>query len=191
MSVSHTPGFPHHGPYCQPHWPLERTGEMAECRDSQPPTQGHQQPTGPEPAATRWPQKRSDGAKPDTELQSQSYKLPLKSYKHLSMQSWSFAKLLGDLIEKGVAWKFYYLSWEFQVRLETLVDTGADITLMSNQLFKEVEEHIKRTSRTLHLQKCAMNIQAYSQTGLRLERVAPIYLTVGPKSLVHPVQRCE
>ena len=97
-------------------------------------------------------------------------------------------QLLGDLIEKGVARKFYLsITLEHHVKLEALVDTGADITLMSTQLLEEIQERTKRTSGTLRLQKCALNVQAYSHTGLRLEQVAPVHLTVRPMSLIHPV----
>ncbi len=58
---------------------------------------------------------------------------------------------------------------------------------MSTELLKEVQERTKRTNRTLKLQRCELNVQAYSHTGLQLKHVAPIHLTVGPMDLVHPV----
>ncbi len=64
---------------------------------------------------------------------------------------------------------------------------GADITLISTELLKEVQERTKRTNGTLKLQRCKINLQAYSHSGLQLKHVAPIYLTVGPMDLVHPV----
>ncbi len=64
---------------------------------------------------------------------------------------------------------------------------GADITQMSTELLKEVQERMKRTTGTLKLQSCELNLQAYSHTGLQLKHVAPIQLTVGPMDLVHPV----
>ncbi len=64
---------------------------------------------------------------------------------------------------------------------------GADITLMSTKLLEEVQERTKRTNRTLKLQRCELNLQAYSHMGLDLKHVAPIHLTVGPMDFVHPV----
>ncbi len=58
---------------------------------------------------------------------------------------------------------------------------------MSRELLKEVQERTKRTNGTLKLQRCELNLQAYSHTGLQLKHVAPIHLTVGPMDLVHPV----
>lgn len=76
-------------------------------------------------------------------------------------------QLLGNVIEKEVARKFdLCISLEHQVRLEAPIHTGANITMMSNQLFKEVQESTKRTSRTLQLQRCTLTIQEYSKTGL-------------------------
>ncbi len=97
-------------------------------------------------------------------------------------------QLLGDLIEKGIARNFYLsIIIERHIRVEALLDTGADITLMSTELLKEVQEGTKRTNGTLKLQRCELNVQAYSHTGLQLKHVAPIHLTVGPMDFVHPV----
>ncbi len=97
-------------------------------------------------------------------------------------------QLLGDLIEKGIAKKFYLsIIIERHIRVEALLDTGADITLMSTELLEEVQERSKRTNRTLKLQRSELNLQAYSHTGLQLKHVAPMHLTVGSMDLVHPV----
>ncbi len=58
---------------------------------------------------------------------------------------------------------------------------------MSTELLKEVQERTKRTNGTLKLQRCELNLQAYSHMGLQLKHMAPIHLTVGPMDLVHPV----
>ncbi len=48
-------------------------------------------------------------------------------------------QVLGDLIEKGIARKFYLsIIIERRIRVEALLDTGADITLMSTELLEEV-----------------------------------------------------
>ncbi len=97
-------------------------------------------------------------------------------------------QLLDDLLEKGIAGKFYLpIIIERHIRVEAFLDTGADITLMSTELLKEVQERTKRSNRTLNLQRCELNVQAYSHTGLQLKHVAPIHLTVGPMDFVHPV----
>ncbi|RXN14959.1 NYNRIN-like protein [Labeo rohita] len=97
-------------------------------------------------------------------------------------------RLLGNLIERGVAKKLYLvITLEKEVRLEALVDTGADLTLMSSQLFDRLQTEAKRQNRTLKYQQCVLNVQSYSQNEVQLEQVAPIHLTIGPMSLVHPV----
>ncbi len=62
--------------------------------------------------------------------------------------------VLGDLIEKGIARKFY-LSIIERHRVEALLDTGADITLMSTELLKELltctDSNYGRLSFTCHL----------------------------------------
>ncbi|KAF4100048.1 hypothetical protein G5714_018244 [Onychostoma macrolepis] len=64
---------------------------------------------------------------------------------------------------------------------------GAEITLMSAKLLEEVQEGAKRTNRTLKLQRCELNLQAYSHTGLRLKHMAPIHLIVGSMDLIHTI----
>ncbi|RXN39364.1 gag-pol fusion [Labeo rohita] len=97
-------------------------------------------------------------------------------------------RLLGNLIERGVAKKLYLvITLEKEVRLEALVDTGAYLTLMSSQLFNRLQTEAKRQNRTLKYQQCVLNVQSYSQNEVQLEQVAPIHLTIGPMSLVHPV----
>ncbi len=70
---------------------------------------------------------------------------------------------------------------------EALLDTGAGITLMAAELLEEVQERTKSTNRTLKLQRCELNLQAYSLTSLQLKHVAPIHLKVGSMDFVHPV----
>ena len=96
-------------------------------------------------------------------------------------------QLLGDLIENGIARKFYLSIIERHIKVEALLDTGADITLMSTELLEEIQERTKRSNSTLKLQRCELNLHAYSHTGLQLKHVAPIHLTVGPMNLIHPV----
>ncbi len=77
-------------------------------------------------------------------------------------------QFLGDLIEKGIARKFYLsIIIERHIRFEAHLDTGADITLMSTELLKEVQEGTKRANGTLKLQRCELNskhtpIRAYN-----------------------------
>ncbi|KAK9963481.1 hypothetical protein ABG768_006663, partial [Culter alburnus] len=58
---------------------------------------------------------------------------------------------------------------------------------MSTELLEEVQSRTKRSNGTFKLQRCELNLQAYSYTGLQLKHVAPTHLTVGPMNLVHPV----
>ncbi|KAL1274378.1 hypothetical protein QQF64_027192 [Cirrhinus molitorella] len=74
-------------------------------------------------------------------------------------------QLLGDLIERGIARKFYLsIIIERHIKVEALLDTGADITLMSTKLLEEIQERTKGTNATLRLQRCELNLQAYSHT---------------------------
>ncbi|KAL1258980.1 hypothetical protein QQF64_009557 [Cirrhinus molitorella] len=58
---------------------------------------------------------------------------------------------------------------------------------MSSQLFDRLQTEAKRQNQTLKYQRCVLNVQSYSQNEVQLEQVAPIHLTIGPMSVVHPV----
>ncbi|KAI5086431.1 hypothetical protein C0J45_24007 [Silurus meridionalis] len=97
-------------------------------------------------------------------------------------------RLLGNLLERGMGKKLYLaITVENELRLEALVDTGADLTLMSTQLFYRLQVEAKRQNRTLKTQKCALNVQSYSQNEVKLEQIAPIHLTIGPMSVLDSV----
>ncbi len=130
---------------------------------------------------------------------------PTNELKFLKVLSWSSATppnntrsvltsclshpKLQSLNSYAISLRKVYLSIiiERHIRVEALLDTGADITLMSTELLEEIQERTKRTNRTLKLQMCELNLQAYSHMGLQLKHVAPTHLTVGPMDLFHPV----
>ncbi len=97
-------------------------------------------------------------------------------------------QFLGDLIEKGYARKFYLsIIIERHLRVGALLDMRNGITLMSAELPEEVQETTKWTNRTLKLQRCELNLQAYSHWGLQLKHVSSIHLKLGSMDLIHPV----
>ncbi|XP_048858483.1 uncharacterized protein LOC125725659 [Brienomyrus brachyistius] len=72
-------------------------------------------------------------------------------------------QLLGDLVERGVAKKFYLsITLEDVLTLEALIDTAADITLMSASLFCQVQHLSAQKNKTLQPRKCSLDVQAYS-----------------------------
>ena len=99
-----------------------------------------------------------------------------------------FRQLLGHLKEKGLARKFYLTTvLERLVTCEALLDTAADITLMSAALFNALKTAITNPNMTVKLQQCAIQVQAYSTVGTQMQGVAPIHLTIGPTEVVHPI----
>lgn len=63
-------------------------------------------------------------------------------------------QLLGELWEKGVARKFYLnTTVERTLNCQALINTAADITLMSSELFYKLLEVMKKLHRTLKLQR--------------------------------------
>ncbi|KAF7643479.1 hypothetical protein LDENG_00238730, partial [Lucifuga dentata] len=99
-----------------------------------------------------------------------------------------FQQFLCNLIERGVARKFYLsttLEQEFQY--EALLDTGADITLISSALFSKLQTVARKANRDLELYPQSLEIQAYSSMSTTLSAIALIHITIGPMSLIHPV----
>ncbi|MDQ9555927.1 hypothetical protein, partial [Serratia marcescens] len=67
---------------------------------------------------------------------------------------------------------------ENDVRSEALVDTRADLTLTSSDLFERPRAEAKRQNQTLKSQRCELNVQSYSQNEVQLEQIAPIHRTI-------------
>lgn len=79
------------------------------------------------------------------------------------------------------------LTLEKEVKLEALIDTGSDLTVISAQLFEKLRLETKRQNRTLESHTCELNVQSYNQDDIWFDQVASIHLTIGPTSLTHPV----
>ncbi|CAJ1081240.1 hypothetical protein LDENG_00238730%2C partial [Xyrichtys novacula] len=74
-----------------------------------------------------------------------------------------FLQFLCKLTEKGIAQKFYVNTvLENELQHEALLDTAADITLMSSTLFNRLRNMVQQSNRDIKLQPCAMEIRPYS-----------------------------
>lgn len=97
-------------------------------------------------------------------------------------------QLLRNLIEKGVAKRFYLaITLEDVVILKALVDTTADITLMSTSLFTRLQNLAAPRNKTLRTRECSLDIQNYSAVGTWMNQVIPIHLSIGPMQLMDPM----
>lgn len=97
-------------------------------------------------------------------------------------------QLIGVLRKKGVAQKFYLNTMvKRTLDCEALIDTAADITLRSSELFDKLLEVMKKSHRTLKRQRCALDIQPYSLVGTQIQWMAPIHLSIDPMEVVHPI----
>ncbi|KAL7384009.1 hypothetical protein ABVT39_022583 [Epinephelus coioides] len=101
-----------------------------------------------------------------------------------------FQQFLCHLTEKGDARKFY-LSMTLENELhevhEALLDTAADITLMSATLFNTLRAIAHRSNKELKLQTCSLKVQPYGLHSTTLKVMTLVQLTIGPMTLVHPV----
>ncbi|CAJ1074322.1 hypothetical protein NFI96_013771 [Xyrichtys novacula] len=85
-----------------------------------------------------------------------------------------FLQFLRNLTEKGIAQKFYINTiLENELQHEALLDTAADITLMSSTLFNRLRNLVQQSNRDIKLQPCAMEIRPYSTDNL-LKRFEPL-----------------
>ena len=99
-----------------------------------------------------------------------------------------YRQVVGRLTEKGVAKKFYLaVTLEDQLTHDALVDTAADITLMSPRVFYNLKEVALRAGSALKAKPCNLNVQAYSTQGTMMSGVVLIKIAIGPLVLVHPV----
>lgn len=97
-------------------------------------------------------------------------------------------QFLGNLTEKGVAKKFYLtLGLEGVLTHDALLDTAADVTLMSASLFQELRLAANRANKDLKLQPCILDVRPYADTNTTLSAMSLIQLSIGPMTLIHPV----
>ncbi|KAL7399981.1 hypothetical protein ABVT39_004798 [Epinephelus coioides] len=94
----------------------------------------------------------------------------------------------NDSRKKGVAHKFYLsMTLEDELVHEALLDTAADITLMSATLFNTLRAIARRSNKELKLQACSLEVQPYGPHSTTLKVMALVQLTIRPMTLVHPV----
>ncbi|XP_077361941.1 uncharacterized protein LOC144006779 [Festucalex cinctus] len=101
-----------------------------------------------------------------------------------------FKQVLGNLKIKGASRKFYLrTTLEQTLDYDALVDPGADITVMSNTLFNQLQAMLKNSGRTLRVNHCSLEIGAFALTNTHLDSMATLHWTIGPHKLVHPRRR--
>ncbi|KAL7399539.1 hypothetical protein ABVT39_026153 [Epinephelus coioides] len=99
-----------------------------------------------------------------------------------------FQQFLCHLTEKGVARKFYLsVTLKDELVHEALLDTAADITLMSMTLFNTMRATARPSNKELKLQTCFFEVQPYGPHSTTLKVMALVQLTIGPMTLFHPV----
>ena len=95
---------------------------------------------------------------------------------------------LGNLIEEKKTSKLYLpITLEQNVKLEALVDTGADITMIPPSMFEELNRADRQTNRKLKPQQCDLEIRTVSAVSTPVNLCVQLLITIGPLRLTHPV----
>ena len=98
-----------------------------------------------------------------------------------------FHKFLANLKQQGRAKKYYLeVKMEGEITQDGLVDTAADISLISAKLFHFLHERSSQAHRELKLCKNPVNLQAYTTAVTKLDQIALCHIQIGDMSLVHP-----
>ncbi|CAJ1053308.1 hypothetical protein NFI96_013771 [Xyrichtys novacula] len=98
-----------------------------------------------------------------------------------------FLQFLCNLTEKGIAQKFNINTvLENELQHEALLDTAADITLMSSTLYNHLRNMVQ-SNRDIKLQPCAMEIRTYSADSMTLKTMTMLNISIGPMNIMHPV----
>ncbi|XP_061606806.1 angiomotin-like protein 1 isoform X5 [Phyllopteryx taeniolatus] len=134
---------------------------------------------GPKPSSTIRP--RESPTMPCDSLNDFSYLSNNKDKK-------PFRRLLGKLTVNDTSGKFYLTSTlERTFQYDGLVDTAADITVMSEDLFDLLRDKVQQDSHTLNLQHCEMTIRSLALVNTHLSSRVWLHWTIGPHSIIHPV----
>ena len=97
-------------------------------------------------------------------------------------------QFICHLTEKGSTRKFYLsLTLEGVVTCDALLDTAADVTIMSTALFQRLRLIANQTNNDLETRPCSLKLRPFSHETITLTTVSLVQLSVGPMKLVHPV----
>ena len=99
-----------------------------------------------------------------------------------------FLQFLGHLIQKGNAKRIYTtVLIKNGLYLDTLLDTGSEISLMCTDTFAEVTHMMQSTGRRLQVEACDINITSYTQDQAPITQRAWLEFTFQDMKMVHPV----
>ena len=99
-----------------------------------------------------------------------------------------FRQFLCDLKRKGPGRKLYLTTMlEDSLACDALVDTAADLTVMSWSLYEQLHENSQRNNKYLKFDHCEMKVTGFTENETQLDRLILIKFNVGPMHLVHPV----
>ena len=98
------------------------------------------------------------------------------------------AKFLGRLWKKGDSHRLYLsTTLENSLACDALLDTAADITLMSRSLFDKLQTATRLSPKPPEERPCSLTIQAYSSENSTLSSMATVNFRVGSMDIAHPV----
>ena len=99
------------------------------------------------------------------------------------------APIIAEITKRGLHNKpSLQVTLERQFIQEALLDTAADITVMSKGLFNELQAHLRRSGREIRLSCRPITIRPYTKEGTTLmDQVALCHIQIGPMSIEHPV----
>lgn len=82
-----------------------------------------------------------------------------------------------------------YLSTKLEdiLTFEALVDTAADITVMSMALFTDLRHAASQSNQDLNIQQCDLKIKGFTQHKMYINMMVLLKITIGPMMVVHPV----
>lgn len=98
-------------------------------------------------------------------------------------------QFLGQLKKKRVAPQKIYLSLVLEDVLihNTLLNTAAEITVMSAELFENLHRATNHANKELKFQSCSLEMKPYSVDESTLPSLTQIKVSIGPMIMVHPV----
>ncbi|XP_013856675.1 uncharacterized protein LOC106512645, partial [Austrofundulus limnaeus] len=95
---------------------------------------------------------------------------------------------LCDLTGKGFAKKFHAtFILEGEVKVQALLDSGSDITVMSTKLLEKLSTAAKRANREIVQVDCSVDVQGFGDERVTLSSVALIKVQLGPWKFEHAV----
>ena len=111
---------------------------------------------------------------------------------HVPSENTRQTRRLAKILQKGVYRKLFLpVTLQREVDHEALLDTAADISVMSRSVFIDLQHRAQRANREMHMLSHPINIRPYAETTTKMDQALLCLIQVGHMTVEHPIYVSE